>query len=108
MGKGTKIGGRSEEGLRVVGSGRGRKVHEIVGLGIPRHFTEEGRHPFDAIEWEVRSAKITNERGEVVFEQHDCEVPASWSQLAANIVAHREANGPFRNRSALKDLRIVE
>jgi len=77
-----------------VDSGRSRKVHEIAGLAIPRHFTEEGRHPFDAIEWELRSARISSEKGEVVFEQHDCEVPASWSQLATNVVVSKYFRGP--------------
>ncbi|HEY8514443.1 MAG TPA: vitamin B12-dependent ribonucleotide reductase [Candidatus Binatia bacterium] len=52
----------------------------------------------DPIETEVferRNAVITGEAGEVVFEQHDVEVPAAWSQLATNVVASKYFRGPL-------------
>jgi len=49
----------------------------------------EVEDPFDTVEWELRSASIKGEGGEVVFEQHDCEVPSSWSQLATNVVVSK-------------------
>ena len=45
--------------------------------------------PFDSVEWELRTAAIKGEGGEVLFEQTDCEIPASWSQLATNVVANK-------------------
>jgi ribonucleoside-diphosphate reductase alpha chain len=72
------------------------------GITIERRFTrssEGGR--LDPIEgpggqrWERRSAVITGEAGEVVFEQRDVEVPASWSQLATNVVASKYFRGPL-------------
>jgi ribonucleoside-diphosphate reductase alpha chain len=45
--------------------------------------------PFDSVEWDLRTAAIKGEGGEVLFEQTDCEVPASWSQLATNVVANK-------------------
>ncbi len=45
------------------------------GLRVPRRYTRPGVHPFDEIEWELRDAVITNERGEVAFEQRNVEVP---------------------------------
>ncbi|MBN2474956.1 MAG: vitamin B12-dependent ribonucleotide reductase [Pirellulales bacterium] len=45
--------------------------------------------PFDTVEWDLRTAAIKGEGGEVLFEQTDCEVPAAWSQLAANVVANK-------------------
>jgi len=45
--------------------------------------------PFDTVEWDLRTAAIKGEGGEVVFEQTDCEIPASWSQLATNVVANK-------------------
>ena len=51
------------------------------GVAIPRHFTRAGEDPFDHVEWELRSARIANERGETIFEQTDVEVPAAWSAL---------------------------
>ena len=38
------------------------------GLAIRRQFTHAGRDPFDSVAWELRSAKITDEQGEIVFE----------------------------------------
>ena len=51
-------------------------------------------HPFDEVEWELRTANITNESGEVVFEQKDVEIPKSWSQLATNVVVSKYFHGP--------------
>ena len=59
--------------------------------------------PFDTVEWEVRSAAIKGEKGEVVFEQTECEIPADWSQLATNVVVSKyfygEVGTPERERS---------
>ena len=46
-----------------------------TGLTFRRHFTTAGRHPFDEVTWERRSAVINDEKGQPVFEQHDIEVP---------------------------------
>ena len=43
--------------------------------------------PYDQINWEVRTAKITKGNGEIVFEQKNVEVPDFWSQTATDIVA---------------------
>ena len=73
------------------------------GLEFPRHFSRAGSDPFDEIEWQSRRAVIANEQGEVVFEQRDAEVPAFWSQQAANIVVSKYFRGvpgtPARERS---------
>src|SRR3954451_13414707 len=73
------------------------------GLSFPRFFTEAGVDPFDEIEWDLRSAVIGSEKGEVVFEQHDVEIPRSWSQQATNIVVSKYFRGqigmPERERS---------
>ncbi|HUT95800.1 MAG TPA: vitamin B12-dependent ribonucleotide reductase [Thermoguttaceae bacterium] len=45
--------------------------------------------PFDTVEWELRAATIQGENGEVIFRQEDCEIPASWSQLATNVVVSK-------------------
>jgi ribonucleoside-diphosphate reductase alpha chain len=64
-----------------------------AGLEFPRFFTLPGVDPFDEITWELRSAVIGNERGEVVFEQRDVEIPAFWSQQATNIVVSKYFRG---------------
>ena len=65
----------------------------VAGLTFPRFFTEEGVDPFIEIEWELRAALIGNERGEVVFEQRDVEIPKTWSQQATNIVVSKYFRG---------------
>jgi ribonucleoside-diphosphate reductase alpha chain len=65
------------------------------GLSFARFFTAPGIDPFDEVEWETRSAVICNERGEVVFEQGDVEVPRFWSQQATNIVVSKYFRGPL-------------
>ncbi|HKX74725.1 MAG TPA: LAGLIDADG family homing endonuclease [Acidimicrobiia bacterium] len=59
------------------------------GLRIPRRFTEEGRDPYSSIEWAKRDSRITNPDGSVVFEVKDAEVPASWSQVATDIIVSK-------------------
>ena len=66
-----------------------------TGLKITRRFTREGVHPFDEVQWEKRSAIIGNEKGETVFEQRDVEIPASWSQMATNVVVSKYFRGPL-------------
>jgi ribonucleoside-diphosphate reductase alpha chain len=68
-------------------------VTPVPGLDFSRHFTREGVDPFDEIEWELRSAVIGNEKGEVVFEQRDVEFPRFWSQQATNIVVSKYFRG---------------
>jgi ribonucleoside-diphosphate reductase alpha chain len=64
-----------------------------IGLTIERFFTRPGIDPFDEIEWELRHAVIGNEKGGVVFEQKDIEVPKFWSQTATNVVASKYFRG---------------
>jgi len=59
------------------------------GLKIERFFSIPGVHPFEQLEWETRSARITDDSGQVIFEQDDIEVPSSWSQLATKVVASK-------------------
>ena len=65
------------------------------GLAFSRFFTEAGVDPFDEVEWELRAAVIGNERGEVVSEQRDVEIPKTWSQQATNIVVSKYFRGPM-------------
>jgi ribonucleoside-diphosphate reductase alpha chain len=63
-----------------------------AGIAFPRYFTarlEAGKTPYDEIQWETRTASIGNDKGSVIFEQRDVEVPVDWSQTATNIVASK-------------------
>jgi ribonucleoside-diphosphate reductase alpha chain len=75
----------------------------VPGLEYERFFAREAVDPFDEIEWDVRSAVIGSEKGEVVFEQRDVEIPKFWSQQATNIVVSKYFRGqigtPDRERS---------
>ena len=67
---------------------------EQAGIGIRRHFTTDGVHPYDELTWERRDARITNFRdGTVAFEQLDVEFPTTWSLNATNIVAQKYFRG---------------
>src|SRR5579871_1475929 len=81
-------------------------VAERIGVDFPRHFTANlpaGKTPYDEVRWELRTAAIGNDKGAVIFEQRDVEVPADWSQTATNIVAskyfHGKLGSPERERS---------
>src|SRR5437660_9374404 len=71
-------------------------IAERTGVGFPRYFTqklEPGRTPYDEITWELRTAAIANDKGAIIFEQNDIEVPADWSQTATNIVVSKYFHG---------------
>jgi ribonucleoside-diphosphate reductase alpha chain len=95
--------------VRAPESGNGKR--KAPGLKIPRRFTEPGENVWSTVEWETRSAVITGERGDVVFEQHDVEVPKTWTQLATNVVASKYFRGhvgtPERERSVKQLIRRV-
>jgi ribonucleoside-diphosphate reductase alpha chain len=65
------------------------------GLKIARYFSQPGVNPYDQIEWEQRAASITNEKGKVVFEQSNVEIPKLWSQMATNVVVSKYFRGPL-------------
>ena len=60
-------------------------------------------NPFDQIEWEHRTAEITDDAGKVIFKQENVEVPKSWSLLATKVVVSKyfygEQNTPERETS---------
>jgi len=64
-----------------------------TGLVFERFFTDGKKSPFDAVEWEKRTALIGNEKGVTIFRQEDVEVPKGWSQTATNIVASKYFHG---------------
>src|SRR6185437_2901149 len=63
------------------------------GLEFRRYFADARVSPFDAVEWERRTAQIGNEKGQVIFRQENVEVPKSWSQTATNIVSSKYFHG---------------
>ena len=62
---------------------------ETKGLKIEHFFSTPGIHPFEQLDWETRSAKISGDNGQTVFEQDNIEVPTCWSPLATKVVASK-------------------
>src|SRR3954466_1253894 len=72
-------------------------------LKISRVFSNARIKPFDQIEWDKRTAEITDDNGKVIFKQENVEVPKTWSQLATKVVVSKyfygEQNTPERETS---------
>lgn len=98
--------GHSGTSARATGARRSRAASSreaARGLSFNRRFTTPGVHPYDQVEWDLRTAAITGEGGETVFEQKDVEIPAFWSQQATKVVVSKYFRGhlddPARERS---------
>src|ERR1700744_4098318 len=63
------------------------------GLVFHSSFSQDDRHPFDEVEWELRDAIIQDSQGGAVFAQKQVRVPSTWSQTATNIVASKYLHG---------------
>src|SRR6202167_686206 len=69
------------------------KKTKAPGLTFRRLFTKPGVSPYNEIEWELRTAQITDSQGGMIFEQKNVEVPKDWSMTATNIVASKYLHG---------------
>src|SRR5690349_24710815 len=81
---------------RPVGTSKTTRVpaaREARGIRFERYYTTPGVDPFDTVEWELRNAVISNEKGEKVFEQKEVEMPRFWSQTATNVVVSKYFRG---------------
>jgi ribonucleoside-diphosphate reductase alpha chain len=73
----------------------GRK--KSTGLRFERVFSDANVAPFDQIDWERRTAEITDDAGKVIFKQENIEVPKSWSALATKIAVSKYFYGDIAN-----------
>ncbi len=87
----AKVTNSNAASVEAGNTGPGRK--KTPGLAFKRFFTQAGLSPFDEVQWELRTAQITDAKGEVIFEQKDVEVPKDWSMTATNIVASKYLHG---------------
>ena len=95
-GKSMARADRNKAGERASGkASENRPVDTSEGTSplISRYFTVEGTHPYEGVEWETRTASIANEKGEVLFEQKNVEMPKDWSQMATNVVVSKYFHG---------------
>ena len=103
MAAGVKAAGKTAGTATATLQERPETPQHPKGVTLPRRWTRPTVHPYSDITWELRSATITNEKGEVVFEQKDVEVPSFWTQLATNVVVSKYFRGalgtPQRERS---------
>jgi ribonucleoside-diphosphate reductase alpha chain len=60
-----------------------------AGLKFQRTFSKSSVSPFDEIEWEMRTAEITDDSGKAIFKQENVEVPKTWSALATKIAVSK-------------------
>jgi ribonucleoside-diphosphate reductase alpha chain len=81
------------DGKAVQVTNAANRADETRGLLFERYFTDGKISPFDAVEWEKRTALIGNEKGVTIFKQENVEVPKGWSQTATNIVASKYFHG---------------
>jgi ribonucleoside-diphosphate reductase alpha chain len=65
------------------------RAAEPRGLAFEQVFATPGVSPFDEIEWEHRTAEITDDRGRAMFRQEHVEIPAEWSELATKIAVSK-------------------
>ena len=74
---------------RVVASAASKSPASKKSLRIERVFSDAKVSPFDQIEWDKRTAEITDDAGKVIFKQENVEVPKSWSVLATKVVVSK-------------------
>src|SRR6476661_3212598 len=68
-----------------------------AGLRFKRVFSDAKCAPFEEVQWERRTAEITDDSGKIIFKQEDIEVPASWSELATKIAVSKYFYGDIAN-----------
>src|SRR5205807_10407669 len=76
---------------------QGNEKTRPAGLRFKRVFSDGGISPFDQMEWDRRTAKITDDGGKIIFEQENIEVPKSWSPLATKIAVSKYFYGDIAN-----------
>lgn len=68
---------------------KGGRVSARKFLPVQRVFSNAKIKPFDELEWDRRTAEITDDSGKVIFKQENVEVPKSWSLLATKVVVSK-------------------
>ncbi|MBV9672660.1 MAG: vitamin B12-dependent ribonucleotide reductase [Verrucomicrobia bacterium] len=83
--------------MRQPGVRKGEEARAKRGIKVERHFSQAEISPFDEIEWELRTAEITEDSGKVIFRQENVEVPKAWSALATKIAVSKYFYGDIAN-----------
>ncbi|MGI9113756.1 MAG: vitamin B12-dependent ribonucleotide reductase [Chthoniobacterales bacterium] len=88
---------RSKSKPRVSSIRGGQPPSPRGGLRFKRVFSDGKVAPFDQVEWERRTAAITDDGGKIIFKQENIEVPAAWSPLATKIAVSKYFYGDIAN-----------
>lgn len=73
-------------------------------MRIERRFTTEGQSAYAGIEFRQTTSEIRNPDGSVVFRLENIDVPASWSQVACDVLAQKY----FRKAGVPAHLKKIE
>ena len=73
-------------------------------MRIERRYTKAGQSAYEGIEFRTTKSEIKNPDGSIVFRLDDVQVPASWSQVASDILAQKY----FRKAGVPTHLKRVE
>src|SRR6185436_21129137 len=68
-------------------------------MRLERRYTQAGNSPFKGMAFRAADSEIRNPDGSLVFQLKGIEVPAEWSQVAADVLAQkyfRRAGVPAR------------
>lgn len=98
---------RSAGDMNETKNNKDKSDNALKGIKIEHYFSQENVDPYDTVEWTYRTAQITNEKNEIVFEQKDVEMPQSWSQLSTNVVVSKYFKGKQDTPERESSLRTV-
>jgi len=73
-------------------------------MRIERYFTKANQSAYETIKFRKTTSEIKNPDGSIVFRLDDIDVPAQWSQVAADILAQKY----FRKAGVAARLKKVE
>src|SRR5471030_2085353 len=71
------------------GRNDGRWAQGIKLMRFERRFTQAGESPFERVGFRAADSEIRNPDGTIVFRQTGIDVPADWSQVAADVLAQK-------------------
>ena len=73
--------------------------HGGSSMRFERRYTQAGKSPFEGMAFRAADSEIRNPDGSIVFQLKGIDVPAEWSQVAADVLAQkyfRRAGVPAR------------
>ena len=73
-------------------------------MRIERKFTRDGQDAYAGLEFVTTTSEIRNPDGTIVFRLDEVEVPASWSQVASDVIAQKY----FRKAGVPTDLKKIK